>query len=76
MNKIWPLPAGDAKASPAKRPFSWESGYQNSPTRKKKTSQTETSKETLPDEESLKQVCRSSANSNQVFQTWLTNNAS
>jgi hypothetical protein len=51
MNKIGPLPDGNSKAPQAKRPFPWESGYQN-----KKTSQAETPKEILPDEESLKQV--------------------
>ena len=35
LNKIGPLPDGNSKAPPAKRPFPWESSYQNSPARKK-----------------------------------------
>lgn len=58
MNKLGPLPDGDSKAPPLKRPFPWENSEPSSS--KKKTSQAPSKKKKLivPDEQPIKQVLK------------------
>jgi len=61
MNKLGPLPDGNSKAPPAKRPFPWESTDQKPSSKKKKVSEappTKKKKLIVPDEEPLKQVLK------------------
>ena len=57
MNKLGPLPDGDSKAPPAKKPFPWDNNRPSS--KKKKTSEAPKNKKLIvPDEEALKQVLK------------------
>jgi hypothetical protein len=62
MSKLGPLPDGNSKAPPPKRPFPWESGEQKASSKKKKTSEAEppTKKKKLivPGEQPFKQVLK------------------
>jgi hypothetical protein len=55
LNKLGPLPGGDQKAPPAKKPFPWDS---EASTSKKKTSETSHKKRIAPEDSALKQALK------------------
>jgi hypothetical protein len=55
LNKLGPLPGGDQKAPPAKKPFPWDSEAAAS---KKKTSEASHKKHIAPEDSALKQALK------------------
>lgn len=58
LNKMGPLPGGDQKAPPAKRPFPWESEQPKQTTNKKKVSENSHRKHFHPSDSALKQALK------------------
>jgi hypothetical protein len=58
MNKLGPLPDGDSKAPPSKKPFPWDSPAKPSSKKKKTSEAPKNKKHFTPDEQALKQVLK------------------
>lgn len=55
INKLGPLPGGESKAPPAKKPFPWDNG---DPSKKKTAAAPKHKKLIIPDEQPLKQILK------------------